>query len=222
MRLGIMLRLPVPRRSRRDLGEGLSRGLVLAAEAGRLGASTTSGSANIMARRTATGPRLSSAGRRRAAAAAARFDLSRIGQGIAISPLLRPPAAACRGSVGARATSRAGGRAQIGFGQGYRRAEFRSIRPELTARVPAPSRRASTSCAWPGKGGGASTTTASIYKTKNGLLRPAPVQRGSPAAGGSAGRRAGVRARAVRHRAGLMIASPDRAAATLHAIRVLR
>lgn len=196
MRLGIMMSF----QCRADLGEtwetAYRDGLILAAEASRLGIDDIWVSEHH-GEEDGYCPSPVVAG----AALAAAAPNCRIGQGIAISPLYGHPLRLAEDlSV---LDNLSGGRVQIGFGQGYRRAEFEAFGLSYGTRTRAFEESLDIlRLAWKGE---RFDYDGSIYRTKNGLLRPAPVRRDRlPLWIGAAAPVS--RTRAVRHHAGLMIA----------------
>ena len=96
-----------------------------------------------------------------------------------------------------------GGRVEIGLGQGYRPAEFEMFGWPYARRTTAFEESLDIlGLAWRGE---RFDYEGRIYKVKGGLLRPPPVRPGPlPLWIGAAAPKA--RARAVRHRAGLLVA----------------
>jgi len=161
-------------------------------------ASTRSGPASITARPTATAPSPIVA----CAALAVAAPNCRIGQAVALAPFARPSVASRRGSVGARQSL---GRpvSRSAWGRAIAPPSSRCSAGPMPGGRP-PSRSRSISSASPGAAS-ASTMRAASYKVKGGLLRPPPVRPGPlPLWIGAAAPLA--RARAVRHRAGLLVA----------------
>jgi alkanesulfonate monooxygenase SsuD/methylene tetrahydromethanopterin reductase-like flavin-dependent oxidoreductase (luciferase family) len=135
-----------------------------------------------------------------AALAAAAPDC-RVGQAVALAPLCGHPLRLAEDlSV---LDNLSGGRVEIGLGQGYRPSEFDMFGWDYARRT-----RAFEECldivglAWRGE---RFDYEGRIYKVKGGLLRPPPTKPGRlPLWIGAAAPKA--RARAVRHRAGLIVA----------------
>jgi alkanesulfonate monooxygenase SsuD/methylene tetrahydromethanopterin reductase-like flavin-dependent oxidoreductase (luciferase family) len=124
-----------------------------------------------------------------------------IGQGVALAPLHGHPLRLAEDlSV---VDNISGGRVEIGLGQGYRPAEFESFGWNYKKRTTAFEESLDIlGLAWRGE---RFDYEGRIYKVKGGLLRPPPVRPGPlPLWIGAAAPLA--RARAVRHRAGLLVA----------------
>ena len=125
----------------------------------------------------------------------------RIGQGVALAPLHGHPMRMAEDlSV---VDNLSGGRVEIGLGQGYRPAEFDQFGWNYKTRTRAFEEALEIlEKAWTGE---AFDYTGKIYSVKGGLLRPPPVKPGRlPLWIGAAHPKA--RARAVRHRAGFLVA----------------
>jgi alkanesulfonate monooxygenase SsuD/methylene tetrahydromethanopterin reductase-like flavin-dependent oxidoreductase (luciferase family) len=126
----------------------------------------------------------------------------RIGQAIALAPLHGHPLRLAEDlSV---LDNLSGGRVEIGLGQGYRPAEFEMFGWPYAKRTTAFEESLDIlGQAWRGE---PFDYEGRVFKVKSGLLRPPPVKPGSlPLWVGAAAPTA--RARAVRHRAGLLVAS---------------
>jgi alkanesulfonate monooxygenase SsuD/methylene tetrahydromethanopterin reductase-like flavin-dependent oxidoreductase (luciferase family) len=135
------------------------------------------------------------------AALAAAAPRCRIGQGVALAPLHGHPLRLAEDlSV---VDNISGGRIEIGLGQGYRPAEFESFGWNDKTRTRAFEESLDVlGLAWRGE---RFDYEGRIYKVKGGLLRPPPVSPGPlPLWIGAAAPKA--RARAVRYRAGLIVA----------------
>ncbi|WP_421994426.1 LLM class flavin-dependent oxidoreductase [Reyranella sp.] len=135
------------------------------------------------------------------AALAAAAPRCRIGQGVALAPLHGHPLRLAEDlSV---VDNLSGGRLEIGLGQGYRPAEFESFGWNYATRTRAFEESLDVlGLAWRGE---RFDYEGRIYQVKSGLLRPPPLQPGPlPLWIGAAAPKA--RARAVRHRAGLIVA----------------
>ena len=125
----------------------------------------------------------------------------RIGQAVALAPLHGHPLRLAEDlSV---LDNLSGGRVEIGLGQGYRPAEFESFGWNYKKRTTAFEESLDVlSLAWRGE---RFDYEGRVYKVKDGLLRPPPIRPGPlPLWIGAAAPVA--RARAVRHRAGLLVA----------------
>ena len=125
----------------------------------------------------------------------------RIGQGVALAPLHGHPMRMAEDlSV---VDNLSGGRIEIGLGQGYRPAEFDQFGWNYKTRTRAFEESLEIlEQAWTGE---AFDYAGKIYSVKGGLLRPPPVKPGPlPLWIGAAHPKA--RARAVRHRAGFLVA----------------
>ncbi len=125
----------------------------------------------------------------------------RIGQAIALAPLHGHPMRLAEDlSV---VDNLSGGRVEIGLGQGYRPAEFEMFGWPYARRTSAFEECLDVlELAWKGE---AFDYEGRTYKVKGGLLRPPPVKPGRlPLWIGAAAPKA--RARAVRHRAGFLVA----------------
>ena len=125
----------------------------------------------------------------------------RIGQAIALAPLHGHPLRLAEDlSV---LDNLSGGRVEIGLGQGYRPAEFEMFGWPYAKRTTAFEESLDIlGQAWRGE---PFDYEGRVFKVKSGLLRPPPVKPGSlPLWVGAAAPTA--RARAVRHRAGLLVA----------------
>src|SRR3979411_3191045 len=125
----------------------------------------------------------------------------RIGQAIALAPLHGHPLRLAE-DLWVR-YSLSGGGAEIGLGQGYRPAEFEMFGWPYAKRTAAFEESLDIlGLAWRGE---RFDYEGRVYKVKGGLLRPPPVRPGPlPLWIGAAAPLA--RARAVRHRAGLLVA----------------
>jgi alkanesulfonate monooxygenase SsuD/methylene tetrahydromethanopterin reductase-like flavin-dependent oxidoreductase (luciferase family) len=125
----------------------------------------------------------------------------RIGQAVALAPLHGHPLRLAEDL--AVLDSLTGGRVEIGLGQGYRPAEFDMFGWNYARRTSAFEESLDIlEKAWTGE---PFDYEGRIYKVKGGLLRPPPVKPGQlPLWVGAAAPKA--RARAVRHRAGLIVA----------------
>ena len=135
------------------------------------------------------------------AALAAAAPACRIGQGVALAPLYGHPLRMAEDlSV---VDNLSGGRVEIGLGQGYRPAEFDMFGWPYTRRTRAFEESLDIlALAWRGE---RFDYDGRVYKVKAGLLRPPPVRPGAlPLWIGAAAPKA--RARAVRYRAGLIVA----------------
>ncbi len=135
------------------------------------------------------------------AALAVAAPTCRIGQGVALAPLHGHPMRMAEDlSV---VDNLSGGRIEIGLGQGYRPAEFDQFGWNYKTRTRAFEESLEIlEKAWTGE---AFDYAGKIYSVKGGLLRPPPVQPGRPPLWiGAAHPKA--RARAVRHRAGFLVA----------------
>jgi alkanesulfonate monooxygenase SsuD/methylene tetrahydromethanopterin reductase-like flavin-dependent oxidoreductase (luciferase family) len=124
-----------------------------------------------------------------------------IGQGVALAPLYGHPLRLAEDlSV---LDNISGGRVEIGLGQGYRPAEFDMFGWPYARRTRAFEESLDILArAWRGE---RFDYDGQVYKVKGGLLRPPPVKPGPlPLWIGAAAPKA--RARAVRHRAGLLVA----------------
>jgi len=195
-RLGISLSF----QAHRELGESWDKayreGLELAAEAGRLGVdsiwvSEHHGEADGYC------PAPVVAG----AALAVAAPRCRIGQGIAIAPLQGHPLRLAEDL--AVLDNLSGGRIEIGLGQGYRPAEFEMFGLPYARRTRAFEEGLDIlQLAWRGE---RFDYAGQIYSVKGGLLRPPPVTPGAPRLWIGAVAPAS-RARAIRHRAGLIVA----------------
>ncbi|WP_416897525.1 MAG: LLM class flavin-dependent oxidoreductase [Minwuia sp.] len=124
-----------------------------------------------------------------------------ISQGIAIAPLYGHPLRLAEDL--AVLDNLSGGRAQIGLGQGYRPEEFAAYGWNYKRRTRSFDETLDIlNLAWTGE---RFDYDGDIHKVEGGLLRPAPVRPGKPPLW--LGAAAPVsRARAIRHRAGLLIA----------------
>src|SRR5436189_707384 len=125
----------------------------------------------------------------------------RIGQGVALAPLYGHPMRMAEDlSV---VDNLSGGRIEIGLGQGYRPAEFEQFGWNYATRTRAFEESLDIlEKAWTGD---AFDYEGKIYSVKGGLLRPPPVKPGRPPLWiGAAHPKA--RARAVRRRAGFLVA----------------
>ena len=125
----------------------------------------------------------------------------RIGQAVALAPLHGHPLRLAEDlSV---LDNLSGGRVEIGLGQGYRPAEFESFGWNYKKRTTAFEESLDIlGLAWRGE---RFDYEGRVYKVKGGLLRPPPIKPGPlPLWIGAAAPAA--RARAVRHRAGLLVA----------------
>ena len=125
----------------------------------------------------------------------------RIGQAVALAPLHGHPLRMAEDL--AVLDNICGGRVEIGLGQGYRPAEFEMFGWPYAKRTRAFEESLDIlEAAWRGE---PFEYDGSIYKVKGGILRPAPVKPGKlPLWIGAAAPKA--RARAVRHRAGFLVA----------------
>jgi alkanesulfonate monooxygenase SsuD/methylene tetrahydromethanopterin reductase-like flavin-dependent oxidoreductase (luciferase family) len=135
------------------------------------------------------------------AALAAAAPRCRIGQAVALAPLYGHPLRLAEDlSV---LDNLSGGRLEIGLGQGYRPAEFAAYGWPYARRTRAFEESLEVlAAAWRGE---RFDYAGRIYQVKDGLLRPPPIRPGAPPLWiGAAAPRA--RARAVRHRAGLLVA----------------
>jgi alkanesulfonate monooxygenase SsuD/methylene tetrahydromethanopterin reductase-like flavin-dependent oxidoreductase (luciferase family) len=135
------------------------------------------------------------------AALAVAAPKCRIGQAIALAPLHGHPLRLAEDlSV---LDNLSGGRVEIGLGQGYRPAEFEMFGWNYARRSTAFEESLEIlDLAWRGE---PFDYEGRIYKVKSGVLRPPPVKPGRlPLWIGAAAPKA--RARAVRHRAGLLVA----------------
>lgn len=135
------------------------------------------------------------------AALAAAAPRCRIGQAVALAPLHGHPLRLAEDL--AVLDNISGGRVEIGLGQGYRPAEFEAFGWPYARRTRAFEESLEIlSRAWRGE---PFDYAGSVYSVKGGLLRPPPVQKDRlPLWIGAAAPKA--RARAVRHRAGLLVA----------------
>jgi len=135
------------------------------------------------------------------AALAAAAPNCRIGQAIAIAPLQGHPLRVAEDL--AVLDNLSGGRAEIGFGQGYRPAEYAAFGLPYGRRTRAFEEALDIlRLAW---GGERFDYVGEIYKVTGGLLRPAPVKPGAPPLWLGAAARA-ARARVVERGAGLIVA----------------
>lgn len=196
MKLGISFSF----QAHRELGEPYDKayreGLELAAEASRLGidsiwASEHHGEADGYCPSPVVA----------CAALAVAAPNCRIGQAVALAPLHGHPMRLAEDlSV---VDNLSGGRVEIGLGQGYRPAEFDQFGWNYKTRTRAFEESLEIlEKAWIGE---AFDYAGKIYSVKNGLLRPPPVKPGRlPLWIGAAHPKA--RARAVRHRAGFLVA----------------
>jgi alkanesulfonate monooxygenase SsuD/methylene tetrahydromethanopterin reductase-like flavin-dependent oxidoreductase (luciferase family) len=135
------------------------------------------------------------------AALAAAAPHCRVGQGVALAPLYGHPLRMAEDlSV---LDNLSGGRVEIGLGQGYRPAEFDMFGWPYARRTRAFEESLDVlGLAWRGE---RFDYEGKIYKVKGGLLRPPPLRPGRPPLWiGAAAPKA--RARAVRYRAGLIVA----------------
>ena len=135
------------------------------------------------------------------AALAVAAPRCRIGQGVALAPLHGHPLRLAEDlSV---VDNISGGRIEIGLGQGYRPAEFESFGWNYRKRTTAFEESLDIlALAWRGE---RFDYAGRVYAVKGGLLRPPPLRPGPlPLWIGAAAPTA--RARAVRHRAGLIVA----------------
>jgi alkanesulfonate monooxygenase SsuD/methylene tetrahydromethanopterin reductase-like flavin-dependent oxidoreductase (luciferase family) len=135
------------------------------------------------------------------AALAAAAPRCRIGQAVALAPLYGHPLRLAEDlSV---VDNLSGGRLEIGLGQGYRPAEFDRYGWPYARRTRAFEESLDIlAAAWRGE---PFDFEGQVYKVKGGLLRPPPIRPGAPPLWiGAAAPKA--RARAVRHRAGLLVA----------------
>ncbi|MBV8188249.1 MAG: LLM class flavin-dependent oxidoreductase [Alphaproteobacteria bacterium] len=135
------------------------------------------------------------------AALAAAAPRCRIGQAVALAPLYGHPLRLAEDlSV---VDNLSGGRLEIGLGQGYRPAEFDTYGWPYARRTRAFEESLEIlATAWRGE---RFDYDGQVYKVKGGLLRPPPLKPGAlPLWIGAAAPKA--RARAVRHRAGLLVA----------------
>lgn len=135
------------------------------------------------------------------AALAVAAPRCRIGQAVALAPLHGHPLRLAEDlSV---IDNLSGGRVEIGLGQGYRPAEFEAFGWNYRTRTRAFEESLDIlERAWRGE---PFDYDGNIYKVKGGLLRPPPLTPGPlPLWIGAAAPKA--RARAVRHRAGLIVA----------------
>jgi len=125
----------------------------------------------------------------------------RIGQGVALAPLAGHPMRLAEDF--AVVDNLSGGRLEIGLGQGYRPAEFEMFGWNYRTRTRAFEESLEIlEKAWSGE---PFDYAGKIYNVKGGLLRPPPVKPGRPPLWiGAAHPKA--RARAVRHRAGFIVA----------------
>jgi len=124
-----------------------------------------------------------------------------IGQGIAIAPLYGHPLRLAEDL--AVLDNMSGGRLQIGLGQGYRPEEFAAYGQNYRQRTRAFEEALDIlNLAWTGE---RFDYQGELHQVSGGLLRPAPVSPGAPPLWLGAAAPAS-RARAIRHRAGLLIA----------------
>jgi len=136
-----------------------------------------------------------------AAAVAGVTKRCRVGTGIALAPLYGHPLRLAEDY--AVLDNLSGGRAEIGLGQGYRPAEFEAFGWRYQTRT-----RAFEECievleaAWSGE---RFDFDGAVYKVKDAMLRPKPVQSRLPLWLGATAPAA--RARVIRHKAGLMLNS---------------
>jgi alkanesulfonate monooxygenase SsuD/methylene tetrahydromethanopterin reductase-like flavin-dependent oxidoreductase (luciferase family) len=199
--------LPIPKfgfsisfEARADLGETFAQayaeGLQLAAEADRLGVDIILCPEHHFEESGYTPSPIVSA-----AAVAGVTKRCRVGTGIALAPLYGHPLRLAEDYAVLDNVS--GGRTEMGLGQGYRPSEFEAFGWRYQTRT-----RAFEECievleaAW---GGERFDFDGSIYKVKDAMLRPKPVQSRLPLWLGATAPPA--RARVIRHRAGLMLNS---------------
>ena len=135
------------------------------------------------------------------AALAAAAPRCRIGQGIAIAPLQGHPLKLAEDL--AVLDNLSGGRAEIGFGQGYRPAEYESFGLPYGRRTRALEEALEIlKLAWRGE---RFDYAGDIYRVTAGLLRPPPLRPGVPPRWMGAAARA-ARERVIRNGAGLIVA----------------
>ncbi|HZQ02362.1 MAG TPA: LLM class flavin-dependent oxidoreductase [Reyranella sp.] len=196
MKFGISFSFQAHRALGEPYDKAYREGLELAAEASRLGiASIWASEHHGEADGYCPSPVVA------CAALAVAAPNCRIGQGVALAPLAGHPMRLAEDF--AVVDNLSGGRLEIGLGQGYRPAEFEMFGWNYRTRTRAFEESLEIlEKAWSGE---PFDYAGKIYNVKGGLLRPPPVKPGRPPLWiGAAHPKA--RARAVRHRAGFIVA----------------